>query len=98
MEEERQRERKRIVEENEKMKNMHRTVLDLKHLTEKINTSVKEDISYIDEMVRKGDKDVGEIYRMIRRLQKVNKDSFTFVLFVTVAILGVLLFLGVLFW
>lgn len=97
MNEETKRDRKKILEESEKMKTMHRSILDLKDLSEKMNSHLNKDISYIDKMVSKGYNDSTEISKIIRRLQEIKKDSFTFVLIVTVMALSALLFFGLLF-
>lgn len=96
MEEER-RDRKKILEESEKMKAMHRSILDLKDLSEKMNSHIKKDLSYIDSMVEKGYKDSGKVSTIIKRLNDLKRDTFTFTLIITVVILSVLLFFGLLF-
>lgn len=87
----------KILEEHEKMKNLKRTVIDLKDLTEKVNTAVVEDTEYIDKITEEGRKDAVSIQNIINKLAEVKKDSFTFTLIVTVVLLGGLLFVGLLF-
>ncbi|KAI5191503.1 hypothetical protein NEMIN01_1529 [Nematocida minor] len=97
MSEENKNGRKKILEEHEKMETMRRSILNLKDLTVKCNSYINDDISYIDKMVSQGNDDASGINRIIRKIQEVKKDSFNFILAITVLILFLLLFFGLLF-
>ncbi|KAH9385968.1 uncharacterized protein NEMAJ01_0864 [Nematocida major] len=86
-----------ILEENERMKTLRRTVLDLKDISQKINTAAQEDVEEMDKMRAQGLRDALTVQNIINKLQTARGDSFTFTFIVTICVLGLLLFLGLLF-
>lgn len=89
--------RDKLVEEKEHMTLLRRNIGALKTVTENLNKKLEDDLDELKQAKKQTDFSISALDRTLLRMKRVSAGSFTLILVLATAGIGLLLFLSFLF-
>ncbi|KAI5179538.1 hypothetical protein NEOKW01_0001 [Nematocida sp. AWRm80] len=86
--------KKKIKEEYEKEVFLKRSISQLKAISTELNTTISNDINYLDDTNKHTEYAIDRVDKILHRLKRVNNNTFLLLFIIVIVFFAILLFIG----